>query len=148
MRNDVSCCAGLLFGPECVGWSHSGELAWSMVGVEMAMAMPTAASSMCSWGSVSLCLVVLIYVVLWSCISCLWEPVSVYMGGCGGSQEEEYWPHDVLVLVTCLQWWLWSSVNVETWISHKVLRLLKNKSFWHQQGDPSSPQMGKAPERN
>lgn len=55
----------------------------------MAMAMPTSASSMCSGGSVSLCLVVLIYVVLWSCIFCLWEPLSVYMGGCGGSQGEE-----------------------------------------------------------
>lgn len=63
----------------------------------------------------------LIYVVLWSCTLCLWELVSVSMGGCAGGQGEEYWPHEVLVVVT----WLQSAVNM---ISHKVLGLLKKKT--------------------
>lgn len=85
----------------------------------------------------------LIYVVLWSCTFCLWELVSVYMGGCGGSQGEEYWPYEILVLIT----WLQSTVNMETWISHKVLRLLKKSQLLTPAGRPLKPPNGEGPRK-
>lgn len=72
----------------------------------------------------------------------------MYMGGCVGSQGEEYWPYEVLVLVMWLQWWLGSAVDTATWISHKVLRLLKKAAFDTSRETPQAPKWGKAPERN
>lgn len=53
-------------------------------------------------------------------------------------------PHEVLVLVMWLCQWLWPAVNMETWISHKVLRLPEKKTaFDTSRETPKTPKWGR-----
>lgn len=113
MRNSVLRCSVLLFGHECAGWSLSvGGSQWGVGGGTWS---PAAASTCLSlkicissprgpnpYGSLSFP-----HSACGTLQVCIWMVVV-------GAREEEWRPHEGLVSVTWLQWYLWSPVDVGT----------------------------------